>query len=1243
MRNYRQTGVLSLFLTAGLAFCLIFLIGVWLEKSESPENFYSDFKKKILEAEKETKRRNNLISENLGLLRNFEELEVKLSGLSKKADFQFSDFFFQNDSLAWWNDHLEIINSELSEYPSGEFHAINQGGGWVGYFCTTSGLYKVLTIVKIKKEYPVHNRFLEDRFETGFPFSSLVKLTAEKSPFPVSASDGKTLFYLDLSSLRNLSCRFDGMTGTGKFIAELITVFLFLMANLLFYLALFKLFKKISNRKINRNLSFFLFCMVILFSRYMQSYLKFPSLVYELDLFRPLWYSSSLLLPSPGEMVLLLIIFVWLGVILYKDKELFQRQSGNRLAIPISVVAWTSVLIIVHGLAANMISSLVLDSAFPVNFRNIAAFSPISVIGLLIIILVNVALSLFSMISLRHIFSVFREKVTGMVVAGLTILTIITWIYNGTGTTYNLSLLSITGFALLYRFLFYKNENPVTLQPIIWSILWLSFLNTLILDTANQTKTDSTISLYALKLASGHNPVTEQKYDEVSGKIAQDSDIKRIVFADNLPGASDSLNQYIKKHYFQDFWTRYNVQITLCRPGNQLLIQPQLVLNDCRSYFDNLIQSYGTAASTKGLYCLDYGYGLEYYLGVINFNKDNKSEINQTNLYIEFTVNGTVSEPGYPSLLLEKENDNIPGLRDFSYAIYRQGSLVHSVGNLLYPMELPRLYKSGTLKIKSEHNGEVNYHFKINPDTELLVGYKYSHWLSFFTQVSYLFILFAFTAAAITGFTFLHRGFHITGFTLRMKLQWLLTGMILLTMIVLGIIQIDNIIKINQIKNDEYLREKGFSVKTEFQHKFGGEKNLTEIVSHQPENFLLKIANVFFTDVNFYDPAGKLLASSRMRIFKEGLISDRMNPVALKALRNEKKPLVIISERIGNLSFSSAYIPLQNDDNELLGYIHLPYFARQDALKNEITSFLVTFANIYIFLILAGVIISVLISNYLTSSLVILSGKLNSMNPGGKNEKISWTNQDEIGALVGIYNRKVEELEYNVQKLTAAEREKAWRTMARQVAHEIKNPLTPMKLSAQYLQKAAQEGAPDLEQRIEKFTKQLVEQIDELAVIASDFSMFAKIPDPVPESFNLAKQIESILQGYPDSELVNYSLKIYDGNYEIYTDRSRFTRIVTNLVNNATQAIESGKPGRIEVSLERLENCFLLAVKDNGSGIMPESADHIFQPEFTTKSGGMGLGLAIVKEMVQDMKGEIRFESVPGQGSEFFVKIPADA
>jgi two-component system, NtrC family, nitrogen regulation sensor histidine kinase NtrY len=293
-------------------------------------------------------------------------------------------------------------------------------------------------------------------------------------------------------------------------------------------------------------------------------------------------------------------------------------------------------------------------------------------------------------------------------------------------------------------------------------------------------------------------------------------------------------------------------------------------------------------------------------------------------------------------------------------------------------------------------------------------------------------------------------------------------------------------------------------------------------------------------------------------------------------------------------------------------------------------------------LFLFGLFITILISNYITAPLSLLAEKMSRLRLGGVNDKIFWNQRDEIGQLVAEYNRMIDELERSAGMLARSERESAWREMARQVAHEIKNPLTPMKLSAQYLQKAWNDKAPDWDQRLARFTTTLVEQINALSAIASDFSDFAKMPTIVVEQVDLEEVTGFVLSLYQGTSEISYEFNTDVASPVVLADRSQLIRVFTNLLNNAVQAIGDKKGGKIRILLRSEKQYIIAEVSDNGEGMPVTRAERIFQPDFTTKTGGMGLGLAIVKGIVEGMNGEISFTSEEQKGTTFVIKLPAN-
>jgi len=255
-------------------------------------------------------------------------------------------------------------------------------------------------------------------------------------------------------------------------------------------------------------------------------------------------------------------------------------------------------------------------------------------------------------------------------------------------------------------------------------------------------------------------------------------------------------------------------------------------------------------------------------------------------------------------------------------------------------------------------------------------------------------------------------------------------------------------------------------------------------------------------------------------------------------------------------------------------------------------------------------------------------------------EKIEWNKQDEIGGLVNEYNRMVDELAASAELLAKSERESAWRQMAQQVAHEIKNPLTPMKLSVQYLQKAWNEKTPDWDDRLNRFTQTIIEQIDSLSVIASEFSNFANMPRSHIAKEDMIEIINNSIELFNNTTKINFTLESQQPCMVI-VDREQMLRVYNNLIKNSIQAIPNPDEGAIKIAINKNNAEYLIRFSDNGIGIPEDQKGKVFYPNFTTKSSGMGLGLAMVKSIIENAGGSISFESEPGKGTSFYISLPA--
>jgi two-component system nitrogen regulation sensor histidine kinase NtrY len=366
-----------------------------------------------------------------------------------------------------------------------------------------------------------------------------------------------------------------------------------------------------------------------------------------------------------------------------------------------------------------------------------------------------------------------------------------------------------------------------------------------------------------------------------------------------------------------------------------------------------------------------------------------------------------------------------------------------------------------------------------------------------------------------------------------------------------------------------------------------------------------------------------------------------MNNMAYNNLAILKKSEYFQKEKIGNLQYLSAYVPFFSTDGKVLAYLNLPYFRMQSVLAREISNLIVAVINFTLLLVVITMSLAVFISGRLTAPLSMLSDGLASVEVGKKSEHLKYKGNDEIGDLVKQYNRMVDEIDESTRKLANSEREYAWREMAKQIAHEIKNPLTPMKLNVQHLLKSWNDNVTGFEKKLERFTKSQIEYIDNLSSIASAFSAFAKMPGTNPGEVNLLDLIKMTLELFKDTDNVEFLVKWPRENKVIvYADKDHLNGAFSNLFKNAIQSIPDGREGLVKVNIDIRGDKVVVSISDNGTGIPEDLQKKLFTPNFTTKSSGMGLGLSIVKRYIESANGRIWFESVDDKGSVFYVELP---
>ena len=401
---------------------------------------------------------------------------------------------------------------------------------------------------------------------------------------------------------------------------------------------------------------------------------------------------------------------------------------------------------------------------------------------------------------------------------------------------------------------------------------------------------------------------------------------------------------------------------------------------------------------------------------------------------------------------------------------------------------------------------------------------------------------------------------------------------------------------------------------------------------------ITEIADVHTMEINFFDLKGNLLISSRA-IFNLDKDKPKINPSTLKIIQSSLDKRYMEFSTVDGKTFRSSYSYLKDTKFKPLGILNLPYEENTEFYDNEVQNFLIRFVQVYIFMFLIAIFLSYFLSSYITKSLKMISDKMQETQLDQRNEKIAIEDgSKEINLLVRSYNKMVDKLEESAAILAQSEREQAWREMAKQVAHEIKNPLTPMRLTVQSFQRKFDANDPHISKKLNDYSQTILQQIDTMSSVASAFSNFATMPAQQNETLNVVQVVKMALEIF-NEDFIQFSA--LEEEIIIKLDRTQLIRVITNLVKNAVQAIpEDQENKRIFVTVFKDDEQVKIAVKDNGKGISEENISQIFEPKFTTKSSGMGLGLAIIKNIIENYNGTITFKSKLNFGTEFLVSFP---
>lgn len=1170
----------------------------------------------------------------------FKYLDRKYSELTKQ--WRINDYnelskngiillIYKNDSLISWSDN-SISFSNIYRESDYENPFIFISNSYYVVKTYRKDNYIVIGLIFIKSEYPYENEFLQNAFQVDFAITSSAEIITEGTRGSNSVYDWNNQYLFTLIFYNEL--KYPELT-------RYLPPFFYLLSFLFIILFLNNYIKSIDSA-IRKNWTIFIVGILFLIFRTVQTKYEFPASVYNLELFGPLPFANSYLIPSLGDMlinsILLIFIIVLFNTDFYFSENLTKRKriGSNPLHIFLFIVL-AGYFIYTYFVFVTLTN----DSGISYEAYKVTGLSAYSFIGLLIF-----ALNLASLVLIIDmIFKVSKDSYSIEKLLFIFTLVLISTIALCFILDFRIDTYSILFFFLIFLIiglLKYKKDNIYRYSSLVLLVLLFSIYTVYITTYMIRSKDRKEMRIMAENLATEHDPVAEYLLEDISEKMSSDKGLIELLF--DFDYTTGDIYSYLQKKYFTGFWNKYSFRFIDCRPIDSIYFEiPEKSRFLCYEFFDEIIKESGIRLPDSKFYYLDNLNGKINYLGRIDYILPGQD--NEISLFIELESRLISQELGYPELLLDSKFGKTTDLSDLSYAKYNKNRLIAQFGNFLYALKLDVYRETGQDYSFVNFDGFEHLIYKIDEDNTIILSKSSVRFFNLLVSFSYVFafyyLLIVSSLLAINLLKF-DRKLEIN---FKNKIQFSIISILFLSLILIGGGTIYFSIEQYKNKHDDNLREKIQSVYIELDHKLAYEEKLTPDWSADKydnlDQLLIKFSEVFYSDINLYDPDGDLLATSRPEIFERGLQGGKMNPVAFEKMVIDKQAEFIHQERIGKLEYLSAYVPFVNVENRLLAYLDLPYFTKQNLLKKEVTTLVVAIVNVFVLLILLTIAIAILISNQITKPLRMVQQKFGEIKLGRKYEQIQYNRKDEIGSLVTEYNRMVQELARSVELLAKSERESAWREMAKQIAHEIKNPLTPMKLSVQHLLRSWKDGKENYGEHIDKVTNTLIEQIDNLSAIASEFSNFAKMPKANNQKIDLIQKIKNSTGLFANIKNIDIKTNFHNNrNVIVFADKEQLSRAFINLLKNAIQSIPDDIQGKIEIDLTTNKDKAYVKIKDNGKGIAGELKDKLFMPNFTTKTSGMGLGLAIVKNIVENCNGKIDFDTELGKGTTFNIELP---
>ena len=1136
----------------------------------------------------------------------------------KKSGFGF--LIYREGKLFYWSDRSIAFREYLPVNTEPDSKIIRFPNGFYLSRTIEDEGYTIIGLILVRYDFPHENKFLQNAFLEDFSLPEtfqILKSGADNS-FEIHNLDNEKVF--SIAPKGEIQCKKTQVYFPAlMYLAGLILLILFLR----------KLF---AERHQSSGLRLLLMLGVLFFLYWIHILFKFPSVFYQLDIFSPAQFAYSFWLPSLGDFFIVSGFIFFLMLNLYRDLRIIHIERNLHLSRNYILAFLMIAAAIGYFLAGFFITRLIANSSFSFTLNQINEITLQTAIGIASVMLLLFGLVLFTIrITDEGLRFLKRKEFLLLLVAVTIVVGLAGLMISGTFAYQPLLLFALT--SLLTTIYNPSSSRKFGMSYLVLFIAIITVFSLEIIYRVTVSKEREVQKLLAVNLVAEHDPAAEVFLAEIQQDINKDPNIP-----DLLLQPYENLEEYLEFTYFSGFFRQYDLQITICSGSDSLIIHPQNSVVPCFPFFDKMIEDQGIPLTGTSFYYLDNMNGRISYFGKIHYPLSSDSI--GISIFMELHSRIPSEGIGFPELLIDKSMQKPASYNRFEYAKYYGGELVDKHGDYQYNYYIYSYDFEDAEYAYNIWDGYEHLVYRSREDNYVIVSRSLYTFVDYLISFPYLFVFYFAFSLLILPLVRPGSRKQKFQFDLKLRIQVSIISIVFVSLLLVALGTIFYNVEEYRSRLQEDLDAKMNSISAEIDLRLEEVEDITPEIEEWLTRELVKLSNIFTTDINIYSVNGEMLVSSRPEVFSKGLISRKISTDAYYELFENFQTSYFQPERIGQLGYLSAYTPIINDKGNYLGFINLPYFTHQDKYSQEISTFIVAFINLYVLLFLVSIMVAIFIANQITRPLVTIRENLRKIELGKRNEHIQYRMDDEIGKLVREYNRKVDELLVSAELLARSERESAWREMAKQIAHEIKNPLTPMKLNIQHLMRFRGEEN-EYRETVNRVALTLIGQIETLSDIATEFSNFAQIPTARKQVFNLSEQIDKVMELYENDHRVTVSVdKGTLKGIMVNADREQLSRALINLIKNGIQAIPADRDGHIRIVLRRDAHMVVISVSDNGTGIPPDLQEKMFSPNFTTKSSGMGLGLAIVKNIAENFNGRVWFETTPGVGTTFYLDIP---